>query len=89
MPCPSCDDQLNCVWNQTCSAGNICMIRSYDGYPFTTHCIDVRIQYVSSNQNTYFIKITAQFTLCVLKYDYKLEPMKLAFKNAKEIQLIY
>lgn len=40
MACPSCDDQLNCTWNQTCIVGSICMIRSYDGYPFTTHCID-------------------------------------------------
>ncbi|XP_022341552.2 semaphorin-5A-like [Crassostrea virginica] len=38
--CPSCDDQLNCTWNQTCTASSVCMIRSYDGYPFTTHCID-------------------------------------------------
>lgn len=43
MACPSCDDQLNCTWNQTCIVGSICMIRSYDGYPFTTHCIDVCI----------------------------------------------
>ncbi|XP_061172197.1 uncharacterized protein LOC133181654 [Saccostrea echinata] len=37
--CPTCDEELNCVWNQTCYPEEICMIRQYPGTKFTTHCI--------------------------------------------------
>ncbi|XP_062596351.1 thrombospondin-1-like [Saccostrea cucullata] len=40
-PCPSCDENLNCVWNQTCSASESCMVRAVTGhgFQFTVHCI--------------------------------------------------
>ncbi|XP_062601100.1 integumentary mucin C.1-like [Saccostrea cucullata] len=39
-PCPSCDDDLNCVWNTTCSTSQCCMARSPDhGFRFTVHCV--------------------------------------------------
>ncbi|XP_062586528.1 uncharacterized protein LOC134248132 [Saccostrea cucullata] len=40
-PCPSCDENLNCVWNQTCSASESCMVRAATGhgFQFTVHCI--------------------------------------------------
>ncbi|XP_055997297.1 properdin-like isoform X2 [Ostrea edulis] len=40
-PCPSCDQFLTCVWNQTCSASETCMVRAVTGhgFQFTIHCI--------------------------------------------------
>ncbi|XP_062599429.1 uncharacterized protein LOC134260917 isoform X2 [Saccostrea cucullata] len=39
IQCPTCDETLNCVWNQTCYPEESCMIRSrYQGTKFTTHC---------------------------------------------------
>ncbi|XP_062614376.1 mucin-2-like, partial [Saccostrea cucullata] len=38
IQCPTCDESLNCVWNQTCYPEDSCMIRSYRGTKFTTHC---------------------------------------------------
>ncbi|XP_061165053.1 collagen alpha-6(VI) chain-like [Saccostrea echinata] len=37
--CPTCDETLSCVWNQTCDVSNVCMVRSVSGRKFNTHCI--------------------------------------------------
>nr|XP_034304874.1 integrin beta-6 isoform X2 [Crassostrea gigas] len=40
-PCPFCDTDLNCVWNQTCSDSETCMVRAVleQGFKFSVHCI--------------------------------------------------
>ncbi|XP_048775646.2 uncharacterized protein LOC125680252 [Ostrea edulis] len=38
--CPSCDMNLNCVWNNVCVSTQSCLVRSYPGYPFSTHCAE-------------------------------------------------
>nr|XP_034327407.1 mucin-2-like isoform X1 [Crassostrea gigas] len=40
-PCPSCDANLNCVWNQTCADSETCMVRGVleHGFQFSVHCI--------------------------------------------------
>ncbi|XP_062604219.1 integumentary mucin C.1-like [Saccostrea cucullata] len=39
IPCPVCDEALQCNWNRTClPETQTCMIRSYVGYKFTVHC---------------------------------------------------
>ncbi|XP_052700196.1 ectin-like isoform X1 [Crassostrea angulata] len=40
-PCPSCDANLNCVWNQTCADSETCMVRAVleHGFQFSVHCI--------------------------------------------------
>lgn len=40
-PCPSCDANLNCVWNQTCTDSETCMVRAVieHGFQFSVHCI--------------------------------------------------
>ncbi|XP_061184390.1 uncharacterized protein LOC133192394 [Saccostrea echinata] len=38
--CPSCDRNLNCVWSYVCKATQSCLVRSFPGYPFSTHCAE-------------------------------------------------
>lgn len=53
-PCPFCDTDLNCVWNQTCSDSETCMVRAVleQGFKFSVHCIMV-ISSVSFFKVTY------------------------------------
>ncbi|XP_061187118.1 coadhesin-like [Saccostrea echinata] len=36
--CPTCDESLNCTWNNTCDITETCMIRQYSNAKFTVHC---------------------------------------------------
>lgn len=38
--CPTCDPSLNCVWTNHCGATQVCLVRSYPNYPFSTHCAE-------------------------------------------------
>lgn len=40
--CPTCDENLTCVWDQRCGLDEVCMVRSVSGRQFSTHCIRVR-----------------------------------------------
>lgn len=39
-PCPSCDANITCVWNQTCADSETCMVRAVlePGFQFSVHC---------------------------------------------------
>ncbi|XP_052719576.1 uncharacterized protein LOC128191514 [Crassostrea angulata] len=39
-PCPFCDANINCVWNQTCADSETCMVRAVleSGFQFSVHC---------------------------------------------------
>ncbi|XP_078333127.1 properdin-like isoform X2 [Crassostrea virginica] len=39
LVCPSCDDSLNCVFNNTCDSSETCMIRSHQETQFSVHCL--------------------------------------------------
>lgn len=41
LACPKCDTNLNCVWNRTCSSGDVCMLLQYHNDPLTVHCSKV------------------------------------------------
>ncbi|XP_061184336.1 uncharacterized protein LOC133192329 [Saccostrea echinata] len=41
--CPTCDNNLNCVWSNTCKMTESCLVRQISGYPFSTHCADARV----------------------------------------------
>ena len=41
IPCPECDQNLNCTWNRVCYHGEVCLIRQYENTPFTVHCSEV------------------------------------------------
>lgn len=42
VPCPDCDELLNCVWGRQCPDEHTCMTRSYPNYNFKVHCSVVR-----------------------------------------------
>lgn len=42
VPCPDCDELLNCVWGRQCLDEHTCMTRSYPNYNFKVHCSVVR-----------------------------------------------
>eukprot|EP00105_Crassostrea_gigas_P010777 XP_011426166.1 PREDICTED: collagen alpha-1(XII) chain-like isoform X1 [Crassostrea gigas] len=52
--CPTCDENLTCVWDQRCGLDEVCIVRSVSGRQFSTHCIrkddcEIMKDFVQSN----------------------------------------
>ncbi|XP_078334077.1 adhesion G protein-coupled receptor B1-like [Crassostrea virginica] len=39
VSCPTCNALMECTWNTVCDVTESCMVRSFPGFQFTTHCI--------------------------------------------------
>ncbi|XP_052715439.1 hemicentin-1-like isoform X2 [Crassostrea angulata] len=39
VTCPICNENLECTWNTTCHMSETCLVRNFQGYKFSTHCI--------------------------------------------------
>uniref|UniRef100_K1QQ77 Uncharacterized protein n=1 Tax=Magallana gigas TaxID=29159 RepID=K1QQ77_MAGGI len=73
-PCPFCDANINCVWNQTCADSETCMVRAVleSGFQFSVHCtlsitkikcpleFNLQILYKESQGRHAFFKIIPQ-----------------------------
>ncbi|XP_022314749.2 adhesion G protein-coupled receptor B1-like isoform X1 [Crassostrea virginica] len=38
VSCPTCNERMECTWKAICDVSETCMVRSYPGFNFTTHC---------------------------------------------------
>nr|XP_022315094.1 thrombospondin-2-like isoform X1 [Crassostrea virginica] len=38
VSCPTCNERMECTWKAVCDVTETCMVRSYPGFNFTTHC---------------------------------------------------
>lgn len=70
--CPTCDENLTCVWDQRCGLDEVCMVRSVSGRQFSTHCIRVRQHAVTVSIYYGYTSIYMMFIpRCMILYEVK------------------